>query len=62
MSLAIVCFPALGILSTVAGILSTDVVSREDAKELIFGPSGIGIIGFLIANFFNVVAEYIDEK
>ena len=62
MSLAIICMPSLGILSTVVGILSADFVSREEAKIIIFGPSGIGISGFLIANFFYTISEYINEK
>ena len=62
MSLAIICMPTLGILSIVVGILSADILSRDNAKILIFGPSGIGILGFLIANGFNYMVETISGE
>jgi hypothetical protein len=62
MAFAMICLPAFGILSTVVGVLSADDISREEAKVLIFGPSGIGIIGFLMATLFNFMADYINAK
>ncbi len=62
MSMAMIMLPALGILSTVIGILSTGEVSREEAKLIIFGPSGLGILGYLIATGFYSLADYFDER
>ena len=62
MQLAVVLLPALGILSTVVGILSTSHASREQVKLIIFGPTGIGVLGYLIANLFYFIADAADRK
>lgn len=63
MSMAMLCLPGLGILSTAVGILAAnDDISRDQAKYIIFGPSAIGVMGVLLSNFFNFVAEYLGEK
>lgn len=60
MSMAMILLPALGILSTVIGILSTGNVSAESLRMIIFGPSGIGILGYIIATAFHGMSEYGD--
>lgn len=62
MSMAIILLPALGMLSTVIGILSSGNISREETKLIIFGPSGIGIIGYLLATVLYHFAELLDRE
>jgi len=62
MGMAMLMLPALGILSTVFGILGADHLSKQAAKFIIFGPSGLGILGYLIATFFSSIAEYFNEQ
>ncbi len=62
MSAAMIILPALGILSTVIGILSVGNVSRETVKLIIFGPSGIGILGYLVATAFSGLSDYLGER
>ncbi len=61
MRMGMILLPALGMLSTVIGILSADNIPRETAKLIIFGPSGIGIFGYIIATAFNSLVEYLNE-
>ena len=62
MSLSIILMPGLGILSTCIGILSANQVTQEAARYIIFGPSSLGVIGFLLANTFYSLAEYVNEQ
>ena len=62
MALVITLMPGLGILSTCIGILSANHVTQEAARYIIFGPSSLGVIGFLLANTFYSLAEYVNEQ
>ena len=53
-SLCIYLLPAFGFLSTIIGILSAGSdIPRETIKLIIFGPSGIGMVGYIIASGLN---------
>ena len=62
MSMSMILLPALGMLSTVIGILSSGDISSEETKVIIFGPSGLGIVGYLLATVFYHLSEYINKE
>ncbi|MES9902652.1 MAG: hypothetical protein ABW168_08205 [Sedimenticola sp.] len=61
MEMAMIVLPALGMLSTVVGVLSSSRMEREAVKIMIFGPTGIGIIGYLLAAFLHALGEQVSE-
>ncbi len=62
MATAMILLPALGMLSTVVGILSVGNVPQHTVKAIIFGPTGIGILGYLMATSFHALSDSLDEK
>jgi len=56
-SLCVFLLPALGFLSTIVGILAADeAIPRSTIKLIIFGPSGLGMLGYILASGVNHLA------
>ncbi len=56
--LAVILQPGLGMLSSVVGVLSSSRLPTQAVTELIFGPTGIGVLGFLLAVMVQNWAEH----
>ncbi len=60
---ASIFLPACGLLSTCIAFLGMgEVLSPEEERALIFGPSAIGVCGFLMGVSTSSLAEYINER
>ena len=49
--------PLLGMFSTIVGVVMADSLPKQELKMLIFGPSGLGILGLALAKVVYFIAR-----